>query len=115
MEVSILQHAKDKSPRQVVIDELVSQMRSASWPEGYQPLAVFSAVVEGGLQKKNVRWLTGLSIARLGYRNEKLGMRNEKLADAQYYTIDGKRLSQLQRGLNIVRMSDGSVRKIIKL
>ena len=79
MEVSILQHAKDKSPRQVTVDELVSQMRSASWPEGYQPLAVFSAVVEGGLQKKNVRWLTGLSIARLGYRNEECGMRSVEL------------------------------------
>jgi hypothetical protein len=62
----------------------------------------------GGLsQKGTVNNTTGV--------NEKLGMRNEKLADAQYYTIDGKRLSQLQRGLNIVRMSDGSVRKIIKL
>ena len=79
MEVSILQHAKDKSPRRLTVDELVSQMRSASWPEGYQPLAVFSAVVEGGLQRKNVRWLTGLSIARLGYRNEECGMRSVEL------------------------------------
>ena len=61
----------------------------------------------GGLsQKGTVNNTTGV--------NEKLGMRNEKWADA-IYTIDGKRLSQLQRGLNIVRMSDGSVRKIIKL
>ena len=29
------------------------------------------------------------------------------------YTIDGKRLTQLQRGLNIVRMSDGTVRKVL--
>ena len=29
------------------------------------------------------------------------------------YTIDGKRLQQLQHGLNIVRMSDGSIRKIM--
>jgi len=29
------------------------------------------------------------------------------------YTTDGKRVNQLQQGLNIVRMSDGSVRKII--
>ncbi|GEM_PF-6668002 len=30
------------------------------------------------------------------------------------YTIDGKRLSQMQNGVNIVRMSDGTSRKIIK-
>ena len=30
------------------------------------------------------------------------------------YTLDGKRLQQLQRGLNIVKMSDGSIVKIIK-
>ena len=29
-------------------------------------------------------------------------------------TIDGKRLSQMQNGVNIVRMSDGTTRKIIK-
>ena len=70
MEVSILQHAKDKAPRQVAVDELVSQMRSASWLEGYQPLAVFSAVVEGGLQKKNVRWLTGMAVVKLRIKRE---------------------------------------------
>ena len=30
------------------------------------------------------------------------------------YTLDGKRLQQLQRGLNIVKMSDGRMVKIIK-
>ena len=30
------------------------------------------------------------------------------------YTIDGKRLSQMQPGVNIVRMSDGTSRKVIK-
>jgi hypothetical protein len=29
------------------------------------------------------------------------------------YTIDGKRLDKMQRGLNIVRMSDGSIKKLI--
>ena len=79
MEVSILQHAKDKSPRRLTVDELVSQMRGDSWPAGYQPLAVIGAVVEGGLQRKNIRWLTGLSIVRLGYRNEECGMRSVEL------------------------------------
>ena len=29
------------------------------------------------------------------------------------YTIDGKRISQPQRGLNIIKMSDGTTKKII--
>ena len=29
------------------------------------------------------------------------------------YTIDGKRIQQLQQGINIVRMSDGTTRKIM--
>ena len=29
------------------------------------------------------------------------------------YTLDGKRLSQPQRGLNIVRMSDGTTKKVV--
>ena len=31
----------------------------------------------------------------------------------QYFSLDGKRTSQPQRGLNIVRMSDGSARKVV--
>lgn len=31
-----------------------------------------------------------------------------------YYSIDGKRMSKMSDGLNIIRMSDGSVRKIMK-
>ena len=30
------------------------------------------------------------------------------------YTLDGKRLSEMQTGVNIIRMSDGTVRKVIK-
>ena len=31
----------------------------------------------------------------------------------RYHTIDGKQLSTPQRGLNIVKMSDGTTRKVI--
>ena len=79
MEVSIIQHAKDKAPRQVTVDELVSQMRSASWPAGYQPLVVAGAVVEGGLQKKNVRWLTGLAVVKLRIKSEELRIKREEV------------------------------------
>lgn len=30
-----------------------------------------------------------------------------------YYTIDGKRLTAPQRGINLVRMSDGTTRKVV--
>lgn len=79
MELSIIQHAKDKAPRQVTVDELVSQMRSTSWPAGYQPLVVAGAVVEGGLQKKNVRWLTGLAVVKLRIKREELRIRSEEV------------------------------------
>ena len=38
----------------------------------------------------------------------------EKGKEAQYYSLDGKRLSQPQRGLNIIRMSDGKTKKVMK-
>jgi hypothetical protein len=30
-----------------------------------------------------------------------------------FFTVDGRRNTQMQRGLNIVRMSDGSIKKVI--
>ena len=65
MELSILQHAKDKAPRQVTLDEVIDLIRSDQWPAGYEPLIVVGAVVQGGLQKKNVRWLTGLCVTHI--------------------------------------------------
>ena len=79
MEVSLLQHAKDKAPQRVTVDGLVEQLKNDSWPTGYQPLAVLGAVVEGGLQKKNVRWLTGLAVARLGHGSDKLKVISDQL------------------------------------
>ncbi|MBQ7420385.1 MAG: CotH kinase family protein [Prevotella sp.] len=37
-----------------------------------------------------------------------------KVQNAQYYSIDGKSLSQPQHGINIIRMSDGTTKKVIK-
>ena len=48
MDVSILQHAKDKAPRQMALDEVVELIRGDAWPAGYQPLAVMASVVSGG-------------------------------------------------------------------
>ena len=34
-------------------------------------------------------------------------------AIVEHYTIDGKRINQPQRGLNIIRMSDGTLKKVV--
>ena len=34
--------------------------------------------------------------------------------EAKYYSLDGKQLSQPQKGLNILKMSDGTTRKVVK-
>ena len=52
MDVSILQHAKDKAPRQMALDEVVELIRGDVWPAGYQPLAVMASVVSGGVMRK---------------------------------------------------------------
>ena len=60
----------------------------------------------GGLSKKaTANAATGIS--------EKVTVKSEEFAAAQYYTMDGRRTPQLQHGLNIVRMSDGTVKKIL--
>ena len=38
---------------------------------------------------------------------------NNMVTGERYYSLDGKRLDQPQRGLNIIRMSDGVTRKVI--
>lgn len=43
-----------------------------------------------------------------------IGVNGEKVATAkQYYTLDGKQLSAPQKGLNIVKMSDGTATKVV--
>ena len=34
--------------------------------------------------------------------------------EAKYYSLDGKQFSQPQKGLNILKMSDGTIRKVVK-
>ena len=34
--------------------------------------------------------------------------------EAKYYSLDGKQISQPQKGLNILKMSDGTTRKVVK-
>ena len=34
--------------------------------------------------------------------------------EAKYYSLDGKQFSQPQKGLNILKMSDGTTRKVVR-
>lgn len=60
MDVSILQHSRDSSPQQVAVAEVVELIQGSQWPPGYQPLLIAGSVVQGGRQRKHIRWLTGL-------------------------------------------------------
>ena len=39
---------------------------------------------------------------------------NDSVSAVAYYTADGQRLAQPQHGLNIVLMSDGTTRKLMR-
>ena len=65
MDITILQHSRDSSPQQVAVAEVVELIRSSQWPPGYQPLLIPAAVVQGGRQKKHIRWLSGLCQAHI--------------------------------------------------
>lgn len=41
-------------------------------------------------------------------------VKQNQTQSTQYYSIDGKRLSQPQQGINIIRMNDGTTKKVIK-
>ena len=80
MDVSILQHAKDKAPRQMALDEVVELIRGDAWPAGYQPLAVMASVVSGGVMRKHIRWLTGLGVTHVTIENGQFTIDNLRKA-----------------------------------
>jgi hypothetical protein len=41
------------------------------------------------------------------------GIHTATATEAARYTLDGRQVSAAQRGLNIIRLSDGTVRKVI--
>ena len=47
-----------------------------------------------------------------GIANEELRVKNEEFAGA-VYDLNGRRLPALQKGINIIRMSDGTVKKVL--
>lgn len=63
MEVSILQHAKDTSPKAVGISEIVDLIRGDQWPPGYQPVLLVQGTFDGGTRQQDLTRLSGLSAA----------------------------------------------------
>ena len=78
MEVSILQHAKDKAPRQVTLDEVVGQIRGDQWPAGYRPFLLIQGVYEGGCLQKQLTRMSGLSVVVFDYGSEKIKVKSEE-------------------------------------
>ena len=39
---------------------------------------------------------------------------SDENGDAMIFTIDGRRVNKLQKNLNIIRMNDGTTRKVMK-
>ena len=61
----------------MAVAEVVELIRSSQWPPGYQPLLIPAAVVQGGRQKKHIRWLTGLAVVKLKVNSEKLKVNSD--------------------------------------
>lgn len=36
-----------------------------------------------------------------------------KTTTEKYYTVDGRQIQQLQKGLNVIKSSDGTTRKVV--
>ena len=79
MELSILQHAKDKAPRQVTLDAVVEQIRGDQWPAGYSPCLLIQGVYEGGRLQKQLTRMSGLSVVVFDYGSEKIKVKSDKL------------------------------------
>ena len=77
----------------------------------------FTATDNGVYTVRAANEMGGLSIASEAVTvTEASGIRTTESASATaeaYYSVDGKRIPRLQSGLNIVRMSDGNVQKIL--
>ena len=68
------------------MDETAALIQGENRPEGYKPLMVFASALDGGRQRKHIRWLTGLAVAHL--RSEKWKAKSEELDEARQTAAD---------------------------
>lgn len=72
---------------------------------------VYTAIVYNGLAEKGSFAIT------VNYQYNTTGIANARIANASSksaYDLAGRRLSQGKRGLSIVRMADGTIRKVVR-
>ena len=65
MEVSLLQHNRDTSPKAVGISEIVDMIRGDQWPPGYQPVLLVQGTFEGGTRQQDLTRLSGLALCTI--------------------------------------------------
>ena len=86
-----------------------------SWEMEYATCPLYVPDISVANYQANVRWSQVFSdirpISATGVDKAK-AERNATTPES-YYSLDGKHLSKPQRGLNIVRMSDGTTRKVV--
>jgi hypothetical protein len=86
---------------------------------GFTTETTFTIEEKGSYTVRAANEMGGLSAASeavvvsttTGIRN--INEQDNAIAVTGIYTIDGKRLDKMQRGLNIVRMSDGTTKKVM--
>lgn len=64
MELSILQHAQDKQPLGIKIEQVVAMIRDDHWAPGYQPVLLVQGVFEGNTRQQDIVSMSGLSIVQ---------------------------------------------------
>lgn len=82
--------------------------------EGYETF--FMDMSEGfkGMSKAYIRYMFGEMFDSVGELEDAIETVANSTAVKEIYSADGKKISSLVKGINIVRYSDGTVRKVMK-
>ena len=62
MELSILLHTRDNSPKRVQLEEVADMIREGRWPSGYPPILLVQGVFEGGTRQEDIVRMSGLAV-----------------------------------------------------
>ena len=62
MELSILLHTRDNSPKRVQLEEVADMIREGRWPSGYPPILLVQGVFEGGTRQDDLVRMSGLAV-----------------------------------------------------
>jgi len=62
MELSLLLHTKDNSPKRIRLEEVADIIREGRWPSGYPPILLVQGVFEGGTRQEDIVSMSGLAV-----------------------------------------------------